>query len=81
MPRDSPGPLGVNDWAGFRAHARPSPIKPAAGVCACHRDITLAELCGVFIHRKAQVCEQFLPALNPESVTPVHSQSHWKTDS
>ncbi len=64
MRRDSPGPLGFNDWAGYRALARPKPVQPAAGVCACHRDITLAELRGVFTHRKAQVCEQFLPALN-----------------
>jgi putative chitinase len=59
---DSPGPLGLNDWAAFVAdpHATPQ----ATGACACDRDITLDELCKCYPHAKRARNEEFLAGLN-----------------
>jgi predicted chitinase len=59
---DSPGSLGMNDWASFLAgrHAAPA----TSGTCACNRDITLDELCKCYPHAKRARNEQFLAGLN-----------------
>jgi predicted chitinase len=62
--RDSPGVLGLNDWASW-VSAPHLPRQPVAtGQCACNRDITLDELCSIYKAQKRSKCESFLPALN-----------------
>jgi predicted chitinase len=65
--KDSPGSLGVTDWAAFLASELPT--APAAAPrpamqCACDRDITLAELCAVFTSQHRKVCELYLLHIN-----------------
>lgn len=66
--RDTPGPLGVNDWASFVASFAPKstsvPQSSQTYRCACDRDITLTELCAVYVHQKKARCAAFLPHLN-----------------
>ncbi len=63
--RDTPGPLGVNDWAAFAASFSPQgQAAPASYQCACDRDITITELCAIYSHQKRARCEAFLPHLN-----------------
>ncbi len=63
--RDSPGVLGIGDWAAYTTYAHLPPEEPhAAGACACKRDITLDELCGVYKAQKRAKCEEYLSSLN-----------------
>ena len=76
--RDSPGSLGVNDWAAYvqealvTAHVywvdmftgSPSGGASVVSKCACNRELTLDELCKVYTNQKRAVCESFLPLLN-----------------
>ena len=62
--RDSPGLLGLNDWAAWRAMPTLPPQTTATGACACNRDITLDELCKIYPAQKRKKCEEYLPAIN-----------------
>jgi predicted chitinase len=76
--RDSPGPLGVNDWAEVVALGNidwhlpgkpfsmtdPIPERPSVLGCACGRDLSIKELCLIYSKSKRQTCEQYLPLLN-----------------
>lgn len=59
---DSPGPLGINDWAAFIAD--PHEFAKSTTACACNRDITLDELCKCYPNAKRARNEQFLAGLN-----------------
>ncbi len=76
---DSPGPLGINDWAAYVADPHASPA--TAGTCACNRDITLDELCKCYPHAKRTRNEQFLAGLNQtfkdSSITTCLRKAHF----
>jgi len=63
--RNSPGSLGLNDWASFVGTVCTFAAPMAStGICACNRDITLDELCKIYSARKRETCETYLPFLN-----------------
>jgi putative chitinase len=76
--RDSPGPLGVYDWAEAVAHgsvhwglpgrassaAAPITTASKAAACACARELTIDELRKVFSKAKRKLSEQYLPLIN-----------------
>ena len=63
--RDTPGALGVGDWAEYSSGSNFCPILNYTPVsCACDRDITIDELCWIYPHQKRKKCEAYLPLLN-----------------
>jgi len=76
---DSPGPLGVNDWAAFVANPFAAPT--SAGTCACNRDLTIDELCKCYPHAKKARNQEFLDGLNQtfkdSSITTCLRKTHF----
>ena len=80
--RDTPGPLGINDWAEFITTAYSwTPGSLSSQGCACCRGLTLDDLCEIFAKQKRKVCEQYLAPINATckrySITTYLRKAHF----